>query len=1425
MINLWRMKMHKTHYKLLVCLMVFLCLIIIPTSFAADIDADSIDDTIISDESLDLAYSVDSDDDSLDSLNVEDEVLESSESEDDVLKEDYYFDSEADDDGDGTQGNPYKYLNKSRIENNSVIHLARGVYELELPAEYANITIRGESFSGVIINCNSGVLSLNGDVTFSNIKLVGQNASQSIIKINSGSLIFTGYVYFKEISIIGKDAYQSIVRSNNRTIIAYDNFILQNISMISTPIENKGNLSASNVIFSNNNRAYGGAFYSLSNDQNIYLRNCSFYNNSAQYGGAIFLRGANAEIIDCEFINNSATLLYGGAICSESVLDAGTNLTIRNTKFINDKSIGDAGGALYLKAINFNGFNLTVSDCSSTFGGAFTFLNTNAQVTKLYGFNNTASYDGGVIYQMYGNLTVSDSTFESNNAKNGAGLFISGTQVLSICNNTFKDNTAMLYAGAMAYLLNNRTNIKTNVYENNHASNPDWNDLYDYPNLDLIIYDNDYDMYNNQATGGSLPSSYSSLSEGYVTSVKNQSSGGNCWAFATIATLESCILKATGLNASEIDLDLSEENMKNIAELYSTFGWKMETNDGGYADMGLGYLVSWLGPVLDEYDIYDPQSLLSPVLNSVMHVQNILFLKRDSYTDNGMIKRAIMNYGAVFTPVLMNSKNDSNIGAYVYNNDSGKRNHAVTLVGWDDNIQIPGAPGKGAWIVKNSWGNDSGNAGYFYLSYYDNSSLQLGKWGDAWTFILNDTIKFEKNYQYDIAKTDYFFNTTNKAWYKNIFTASDNEYLTAVSTYFEKKTSYTLSVYVNNVSKSVQSGFANPGYWTINLNNPIQLKIGDVFEIVFKINVTGDVGVPISEAVSLNNIFFKKGVSFISYDGKNWKDLYNLRWNDYPDHVYNNSQVACIKAFTVLDKINVDITDVSCIDIDGNSFNPVNITVNVLNQYGLLVNCGQVRFNLSNEDSSYEIVYANVSNGVAKISHIFKRGLNTIFVEFVSRSYSSPMVNRSVEITKYDLIMDANITYYLNSAFINITFNDTVNENISFIFGYMNFSTKSVDGKASINLTGLNGGLNNLRIVLVSGLYDCNELEYNFTVPVFDTRIIVSDFETVYGNSYKYIIKLIDENENPLSGQRIEYSLNGVTYTGTTDKNGEITLSNLKAGTYKLIVNFNGGKIYTKSSNSSVITIKTTVVLSSYSYYTYGSKYSVKFLDKNLNPLRNTIVTIVFGGKTYNVKTDGNGIVKIGNNLKPGAYTVKVKNPKTLEEKTHKIKVLARIDQNKDLTMYYGAGSYYKVRVLDNYGNIAKNVSVKFTLNGKTYYKKSNSKGIASLKISLKPKTYTVSATYKGFTVKNKVKVNPLITKNISRKKAKTIKYTAKLVNSKGKILKNKVITFKFKGKKYKRKTNAKGIATLSLKNLKRGSYIIYSTYGKLTIKNTIRIT
>ena len=105
--------------------------------------------------------------------------------------------------------------------------------------------------------------------------------------------------------------------------------------------------------------------------------------------------------------------------------------------------------------------------------------------------------------------------------------------------------------------------------------------------------------------------------------------------------------------------------------------------------------------------------------------------------------------------------------------------------------------------------------------------------------------------------------------------------------------------------------------------NPISLNVGDIFEIVFKINVTGDVGVPISEAVSLNNKFYKENISFISFDGKTWTDLYDFVWNDYPNHNYK-SQVACIKAFTLLNKVNTEITlNVTPVNISDKFFNPV----------------------------------------------------------------------------------------------------------------------------------------------------------------------------------------------------------------------------------------------------------------------------------------------------------------------------------------------------------------------------------------------------------------------------------------------------------------------------------------------------------------------
>ena len=87
-----------------------------------------------------------------------------------------------------------------------------------------------------------------------------------------------------------------------------------------------------------------------------------------------------------------------------------------------------------------------------------------------------------------------------------------------------------------------------------------------------------------------------------------------------------------------------------------------------------------------------------------------------------------------------------------------------------------------------------------------------------------------------------------------------------------------------------------------------------------------------------------------------------------------------------------------------------------------------------------------------------------------------------------------------------------------------------------------------------------------------------------------------------------------------------------------------------------------------------------------------------------------------------------------------------------------------------------------------------------------------------------------LVMKNISKKKAKKIKFSAKLVNKNGKILKKKKVTFKIKGKKYTAKTNKNGVAKVTIKKkvikkLKKGKkYTVKITYLKKTISKEITV-
>ena len=163
--------------------------------------------------------------------------------------------------------------------------------------------------------------------------------------------------------------------------------------------------------------------------------------------------------------------------------------------------------------------------------------------------------------------------------------------------------------------------------------------------------------------------------------------------------------------------------------------------------------------------------------------------------------------------------------------------------------------------------------------------------------------------------------------------------------------------------------------------------------------------------------------------------------------------------------------------------------------------------------------------------------------------------------------------------------------------------------------------------------------------------------------------------------------------------------------------------------------------------------------------------------------------------------------------------------------MDYAGGKYFSVKVETDDGHAVADAAVKFTVNGKTIPVKTDSNGIAKIKITQNPGKYVIKTTYNGKTCKNTVAVKHVITasKGTVKKTAKKFTLNVKLKIN-GKLQKGKWVTFKFADKTYKVKTNSKGIAQKTLnkdviKKLKKGkTYTVKVTYLKDTIKTTVKV-
>ena len=111
----------------------------------------------------------------------------------------------------------------------------------------------------------------------------------------------------------------------------------------------------------------------------------------------------------------------------------------------------------------------------------------------------------------------------------------------------------------------------------------------------------------SQFSSSDLPPSFDLRDDdgkNYVTSVKDQAQTSNCWIFASIAALESFLLKSEGKSYDfSTKYDFSENNLKNVMSNIGKQGiYTRSVNSGGTDNMALAYFIRWSGPILEEYD-------------------------------------------------------------------------------------------------------------------------------------------------------------------------------------------------------------------------------------------------------------------------------------------------------------------------------------------------------------------------------------------------------------------------------------------------------------------------------------------------------------------------------------------------------------------------------------------------------------------------------------------------------------------------------------------------------------------------------------------------------------------------------------------------------------------------------------------------------
>lgn len=323
-----------------------------------------------------------------------------------------------------------------------------------------------------------------------------------------------------------------------------------------------------------------------------------------------------------------------------------------------------------------------------------------------------------------------------------------------------------------------------------------------------------------------LPEVYDMRALGLLDTPRDQQDVNACWTFATMNAIQS--------TRAKMGFDTTPYSVENLATCH---GFLKTKEDGGNADMAIAYFARYGGPVYESADpfINSTTGTCNDLITNndkAALVTQLLFLPKQVQT----IKQMLYRYGGVFTAMDVNQlRLDKS-----YNPDSFTVfrkvppvdtivNHAVTIVGWDDNKIVYNPLGDnpqnpGVWIIKNTVGTSKYDGGYFYASYED---CFIGSYASVYPQRL-EKAQVDTVFYYDKLGhvTNYGFGMNDEAWAVLKFTAAEPTLITSVGTYASvASTELDIQVYQNKTG-NVLSGLLGekknllceyPGYYTFDV--------------------------------------------------------------------------------------------------------------------------------------------------------------------------------------------------------------------------------------------------------------------------------------------------------------------------------------------------------------------------------------------------------------------------------------------------------------------------------------------------------------------------------------------------------------------------------------------------------------------------------